>query len=240
MNKAMAFKGGFQNYKLDEGEMSMEPHFHDGIKFLTLQDLPEILKLQDIVIENLPDKERYYKEDMPFFEKVLADGKTCLGLFEGGVLIGFHMASLPEDSVAIGADVGLSGRGVSSFVQWGPTAIHPQYRQRGLLRMLADHHLQIFRDRGYEHIYLTIAPQNYPSLSSALRQGFLIKRLTHKFGYLLRYVLHLNVKRSCKKPVCQVRTAGSDLDSQHFLLDLGFYGFDVIHSNGGNRAFVCS
>lgn len=209
----------------------MEPHFHYEIKFLTPQHLPEILTLQKLVIENLPDKECYYQEPLAFFEKVLADGKNCLGLFEARNLIGFHLASLSEGSGSIGADIGLGNREVSSLVQWGPTAVHPNYRQQGLLKMLADHHLKIFRDRGYEHICLTIAPQNYPSLSSAMRQGFLIKRLTHKFGHLLRYVLHLELNRPCKEPVCQVRVAGSDLESQRFLLSLGFYGSGVLRGN---------
>lgn len=208
----------------------MEPHFHYEIKFLKPQHLPEILTLQNLVIENLPDKECYYQEPLAFFEKVLADGKNCLGLFEAGDLIGFHMACLLEGNEAIGADIGLGGSEVSPIVQWGPTAIHPKYRQQGLLKMLADHHLKIFRDRGYEHICLTIAPQNYASLSSAIRQGFLIKRLTYKFGHLLRYVLHLELKRPCKAPVCQVRVTGSDLESQQFLLSLGFYGSGVLRN----------
>lgn len=201
------------------------------VRPLTIGHVSEILALQDLIIETLPDKKSYYREGNDYFFKALQDGAYSLGLFDGGNLVGYNIVSLPDATQNLGHEVGLYGPTLSKVAHWGPAAIHPSLQGNGLLKKIIVKQLKELKISGYEHIFLTIAPCNYSSLSTVLQQGFLIKRIKLKFGNLLRYILHLDMSRSLKKPICQVRVAGEDLESQKLLLTFGFYGYSVESEN---------
>lgn len=205
---------------------------------LTIKHVPEILALQDLIIETLPDKKSYYREENDYFFKALQEGAYSLGLFDGENLVGYNIVSLPDDIQNLGHEVELYGPALSKVAHWGPAAIHPSLQGRGLLKKIVAKQLKELKISGYDHVFLTIAPGNYSSLATVLQQGFLIKRIKLKFGNLLRYILHLDLSRSLKKPICQVRVAGNDLESQKLLLKFGFYGYSVESENSGTTTLL--
>lgn len=215
----------------------MEPQSIHEVRSLTIEHIPDILALQDLIIENLPDKKSYYQEREDHFFKAMRDGNHSLGMFKEGILVGYNIVSFPDDIQNLGHEVGLYGTALLKVAHWGPAAIHPSLQGKGLLKKILVKQLKELKSSGYEHICLTVAPGNYSSLSIVLQQGFLIKQIKLKLGNLLRYILHLDMKRSFKQPVCQVRVAGEDLESQKLLLRLGFYGYSVGNEVSGTTLF---
>ncbi|CUH95947.1 hypothetical protein P22_2035 [Propionispora sp. 2/2-37] len=203
-------------------------------RFLHAEHIPQILALQDLVIENLTDKENYYKESIDYFQETLIGEESSLGIFMQGQLIGYNLVSFPKMKAHnLGLDAGLHEKDLLKVAHWGPAAIHPAFQRQGLLKNIITRQLHKLTNKGYEHILLTVAPRNYPSLRFVLQQGFLIKQLKLKYGNLLRYVLHLNIKHPISNPVCRVSVSGADLDSQQFMLNLGFYGYAVREGQNG-------
>ncbi|SHI84663.1 GNAT family N-acetyltransferase [Propionispora hippei] len=216
----------------------MSPQLALEVKPLTIEHVPEILALQDLIIETLSDKKSYYREENDYFFKALQGGDYSLGLFDRGNLVGYNIVSLPDDIQNLGYEVGLYESALSKVAHWGPAAIHPSLQGNGLLKKILVKQLKELKVSGYEHIFLTIAPCNYSSLAAVLQQGFLIKRIKLKFGNLLRYILHLDMSRTLKKPICQVRVTGEDLESQKLLLTFGFYGYSVESEKSGTTTLL--
>lgn len=202
-------------------------------RFLHTGHISQILTLQDVVMETLTDKESYYRESIDFFQETLKE-ESSLGVFMQDKLIGYNLVSFPGmKAYNLGLDAGLHDMDLLKVVHWGPAAIHPAFQRQGLLKNIITRQLHNLINKEYEHIFLTVAPRNYPSLRFVLQQGFLIKQLKIKYGNLLRYVLHLNIKQRIPSPVCRVGVSGADLDSQQFMLNLGFYGYAVREGQNG-------
>lgn len=209
------------------------------IKLLNENHLDQILYLQEIVIKNLSDPTIYYAEPTQFFRRQIAIQKSVIGLFQKKQLVGFHMASFPGlNEENLGADVGIKQEDLLHVAQLGPIAVHPDHRKRGLLSKLVERHLQVIREMGYRHICVTVAPNNYPSIKVFIDSGFVIKQVKLKFGNLLRYILYLALDKPLKQLKYSVRIPNTDIESQKYIMGLGFYGYDVLkNENGFDLAF---
>jgi ribosomal protein S18 acetylase RimI-like enzyme len=204
------------------------------IKPLTEIYLDEILRLQDIVVKNLLDPANYYVEPIEFFSNLLIVEKQALGLFYKNQLVGFHMASYQHLAEKhLGVDIGLKEEERLQCIQMGPVAIHPDHRMKGLLTRIAREHIKVLEEMGYRHICLTISPNNFPTIRTTMAHGFVIKNLKLKYNNVLRYILHLDLTKPVNSPQYSVRIPNTDIESQKFMLNLGFYGYDVVKNDSG-------
>lgn len=211
------------------------------IKFLNESHLDQILCLQDTIAKNLSDPTSYYLEPVQFFCKQLAIKKSSIGFFIRDQLVAFNMASFPvigEEN--LGADIGLNQEEISQSVQLGPGAVHPDHRRRGLLAKIAEEHPKIMKEMGYRHICFTTAPTNYPTIKAFMDNGFEIKQLKLKFNNLLRYIFYLDLEKRIRQPQYSVRIPHTDIESQKFMIRLGFYGYGVVkNDNGFDLVYGC-
>lgn len=209
------------------------------IRFLNESHLSLILQLQELVVGKIADPDTYYVRSPEYLHKRLRVRNSAMGIFKGHELLGYHIASFPGmDEENLGEDIGLKAEALLQVVKMGPTAVHPGYRNIGLLHMVASKHFKVIAGMGYTHICLTIAPNNYPSLKSTLKHGFAIKHIKQKYGNLLRYILHLDLKNPYTNPRYHVKIAGTDIESQRFMLNLGFYGYSLLKNDDGSADIV--
>jgi ribosomal protein S18 acetylase RimI-like enzyme len=202
------------------------------IKFLHAGHLEQVLCLQGIIAKTLVDPTIYYVEPAEFFCKQLAVEKSALGLFQKDQLLGFNMVTFPglgEEN--LGGEFDLPNNELMKVAQIGPAAVHPEHRKNGILGHIAKRHIQVIKEMGYRHVYLTVAPTNYPTIKVFTNHGFVIKQLKLKYNNVLRYILHLDFDKELMQPQYSVRVPSSDLDSQKFIINLGFYGRKVIKDN---------
>jgi GNAT superfamily N-acetyltransferase len=204
------------------------------IKFLNEIHLDQILYLQNIVTKNLSDPTSYYVEPVEFFRKQLIIENSAIGFFHKHQLVGFNMATFPgleEDNMGLG--FGFETKELLQVAQIGPAAVHPNYRNKKIFSKLAKEHIEVIKKLGYAHIFLTVAPNNYPTIRIFIDNGFVIKQIKTKFNNLLRYILHLDIKNSVNQSQYSVRIPHTDIESQKFMINLGFYGYDVLKNDNG-------
>ncbi|GMB01490.1 GNAT family N-acetyltransferase [Pelosinus sp. IPA-1] len=204
------------------------------IKFLNATHLEQVLCLQDIIAKTLVDPTIYYVEPAEFFCKQLAIEKSAIGLFNKDQLLGFNMVTFPglgEDN--LGVEFDLPDDELLKVAQIGPAAVHPEHRKKGILDQVAKRHIQVIKEMGYRHVYLTVAPNNYPTIKVFTNHGFFIKQLKLKYNNVLRYILHLDFDKGLIQPQYSVRVTNFDIDSQKFIMSLGFYGYDVVKNDNG-------
>ncbi len=206
----------------------------DDIKFLNEQYLDQILKLQKIVIENLSDAASYYVEPVAFFRKQLTIENSVIGFFHNNQLVGFNVATFPGlDDDNIGMGFNFEASELLQVAQIGPAAVHPDYRNEKIFSKLAKEHIKVIEKLGYKHIFLTVAPNNYPTIKIFIDNGFRITQLKIKYNNLLRYILHFDFFNDFKQPKYSVRTPNTDIESQKFIFNLGFYGYNVLKNDNG-------
>lgn len=204
------------------------------IKFLNKGHLDEILCLQDIIVKNLSDPSSYYVEPVQFFRKQLAIENASIGFFQNGQLIAYDLASFPSiDEENLGTDIGLEPEAFLQFAQLGPGAVHPNHRKRGLLSKIAVEHPKVMEEMGYRYLCFTASPTNYPTIKAFMDNGFLIKQLKLKFNKVFRYIFYRDLKKKFNQPQYSVRIPNKDLETQKFMINLGFYGYGVIKSDSG-------
>lgn len=204
------------------------------IKFLNESHLDQILCLQEIIATTLSDPRNYYVEPSQFFCKQLSIEKSGIGFFHKNQLVGFNMVTFPvagEDN--LGMEIGIPEVDLLKVAQIGPAAVHPNHRKKRVLSQIAEKHIQLIKEMGYRHIFLTVAPNNYPTIKVFISHGFVIKQVKTKFNNLLRYILHLDLKGPAKLPQYSVRIPQADIESQKFMIGLGFYGYDVVKNDNG-------
>ncbi|WP_371379378.1 N-acetyltransferase family protein [Sporomusa aerivorans] len=203
------------------------------LRFLSSNDIAQILGLQAHVSQTLTDPTSYYLEPAEFFHDHLKHPNSAMGIFYRTQLLGFHFASFPGLSETnLGQDIGLCQEALLQVAQLGPAAVHPAYRNKGLLTLIHKAHLHRLKELGYRHFLLTIAPNNYPSIKVTMTQGFIIKQLQLKYHSLLRYILHLDMHNR-KIPQTTLCVPSADINAQNRLLALGFYGYDAVKNSGG-------
>jgi ribosomal protein S18 acetylase RimI-like enzyme len=204
------------------------------IKFLNKSHLDQLLCLQEIIVKNLSDPTSYYVEPIQFFRKQLAIENTSIGFFQNDQLVAFNLASFPSiDEENLGIDIGLKPEFFLQFAQLGPGAVHPDHRKRGLLSKIAEEHPKIMEEMGYRYLCFTASPTNYPTIKAFMDNGFLIKQLKLKFNNVFRYIFYRDLKKIFKPPQYSVRIPNTDIESQKFMMNLGFYGYDVVKNDHG-------
>ena len=214
-------------------------HYREKGKYvlrpLNTSDIEQVLHIEECVSQTLKDPELYYFESHEFFHEQLQNPKSAIGAFYNDQLVGFEIATFPGlNKNNLGVDIGgLNDEELRYVAQLGPGAIHPDHREKGLLKLIQEIHLESLKEIGYKHFLATISPNNYPSLKVTLNHGFIIKQLKVKYTCLLRYILHLDTDNSQKKPWESVIVSSVDIEGQRHKISMGFYGYNVRKSSNG-------
>jgi ribosomal protein S18 acetylase RimI-like enzyme len=230
---------GTEKAGVEKSIWPIDNRFLDGchsLKFLDSSHLEEVIKLQEIIAMNLPDKEIFRLTTVREFREILRRRESVIGIHSNGSLIAYNIVSIPgKDDDNFGADIGISSEDLCKVAHLKAVVVHPEFRGCGLQRKLAAIHLKVLRDAGFEHVCSTVSPKNCISVENHLASGFVIRGLKVKYGGWLRYIMYKNV---CKvshhliKSVAEVESVGSsDLERQKDLLNRGFVGYEMIRCN---------
>jgi hypothetical protein len=208
------------------GEQSLRPY---GVRTLYSGDLPEILRVQDVVFDQLEKKEILQPLTREEFLYILEGKGLMIGAFDGDQLIAFRALLVPPiDEEHLGLDIGLREEQLPEVIYQEISNVLPAYRGNGLQKTLAKVIMGELTkgNHPYRYICCTVAPFNIPSLKDKFAQGMHIAALKAKYGGLLRYVF---VKDLAEEDVPQwqevVSVKMADTAAQQELLQKGWCGF---------------
>jgi hypothetical protein len=148
---------------------------------LSIRNIDAILALQDIIFDNLPEKQQSFilRKSREFFEGHLAAGNIVLGIVHNGQLVAQSVIVNPtENNPKTGmVDMALDAKLDKVTIIQG-VAVHPDYRGNNLhLAMIGAWH-DIAREQKRTHILGEVAVDNHYSWSNALKEG----RQIHSIG----------------------------------------------------------
>ncbi|MDD4163186.1 MAG: hypothetical protein PHW87_11980 [Methanothrix sp.] len=204
------------------------------MRFMDESHLMDIMKLQDLIIHSLEDREIYRTHSPDYFKDHFQMENSIIGTFTNDGLIAYSVLYFPgEKEDNFGVDISLHSDELDKVVHMATVAVHPAYRGNSLQRMMQGIHLEVAMGMGYEHACCMVSPKNRPSLQNIFSHGLIIKALKVKFDHRLRYIMHKNL--TCSRIIFpeEFRIKSSDVEGQVGLLNRGYLGFRMIELPDG-------
>ncbi len=199
------------------------------MRFMDESHLKDIMRLQDIIIHSLADKEIFRTHSTDYFKEHFQIRNSTIGAFTDEGLIAYSVLYFPgEREDNFGTDINIPRDELRRVVHLATVAVHPAYRGNSLQSMMQGVHIEIAQKMDYEHACCMVSPKNRPSLQNMFSHGLIIKALKIKFGWRLRYIMHKNLQRPNMVGPEEVRINGSNIEGQINLLNRGLHGFRLI------------
>ena len=195
------------------------------VHVLTLSDLPELLSIQEAVIQALAEPEHYQSLSIEEFTKLLAD-QTLIGATAEGRLIAFRAMLIPPiDDEHLGRDIGWPEVSLERVLYQEVTNVHPDFRGYGLQTHLGKLLMsQVEADDRFDVVCATVAPFNIPSMKDKFTLGLRIGALKEKYGGKLRYIFYKELHRSWQPTSEVMDVPMEERMKQVELLQTGWFG----------------
>jgi ribosomal protein S18 acetylase RimI-like enzyme len=214
--------------KKNKGSTLQEDVLYE-MRFIDDAYLKDMMALEEIIIQNLSDKEIFRTHSPDYFIDHFKVENSVIGVFADDGLIAYNVLYFPganEDN--FGTDIGLPSDELNKVVHLETVAVHPAFRGNSLQRKMESVHLRTIQEKGYEHVCCMVSPKNHPSLRNILSHGLVIKALKIKFGWRLRYIMHKNLLHPSAIGPEVIQINGSSIEEQIDLMKKGFLGFQMI------------
>lgn len=216
--------------RLYEGTLT-NVHLHKQVpmymKRLHLEDLEEIERVQQTVIDSLPEKNTLQPLSTEEFLFILNGNGLLVGAFVDGALVGFRALLVPEiDEEHLGWDIGLMENELGDMIYQEISAVIPDYRGNRLQQKLAEVVMKELAklEKKFRYVACTVAPMNIPSLKDKFTQRMHIAAMKSKYDGLERYILVKDLEQPHGDYGDHVTAGLDDWKTQQELLNEGYVG----------------
>ncbi len=205
------------------------------MELLGIDRIPEVIDLQNIVVQKLSFSEIFQPDSKEFIKQELVNGGKIIGVYSEDELVAYRFITIPKKrTMNLGEDLHISKKELQRVGHLESTIVHPDYRGNGLQRKTLKHALAIFDYLGYYHVCSTISPKNYHSLKNIMSGGLVIKKLKEKYGGKMRFILHRNLKNNQPKMYTKnILINDINILKEEKVLERGFEGYQAIKNDRG-------
>lgn len=209
------------------------------VKYVEPKEIPEVLKLQDYIYEQITRKEIFVRDTEEELIAALNDKGIIFGIYTNeGRLAAYRFINVPgENSHNMGNDVYLQKSEFHKVVHLETTVVHPDFRGLGLQKLTLDYATKWSVANGYRYLFCTVSPYNPVSLNNIMSGELKVRNLKKKYatkehdGYL-RYILSRDLSVICKDCwpkfiFCNIE----DIESQNKLIESGYTGHHFLKSS---------
>ncbi|MCM3723168.1 GNAT family N-acetyltransferase [Solibacillus isronensis] len=191
--------------------------------------IPELITLQQEVVDALPDKAILQPLDNEELSFILSGNGLMIGVFIEGKLIAFRALLEPMiDEEHLGYDIGLKTEDELRKVLYQEISnVHPGYRGYRLQRTMADIIMQQVDESKFNTVCATVMPGNIASLKDKFSQHMHIAALKLKYGGKLRYVFKKSLPYKAYEWTEEQFVPMDNTEAQQQLLKSGFIGISM-------------
>ena len=191
--------------------------------------IPELITLQQEVVDALQDKAILQPLDIEELSFILSGNGLMIGVFVEGKLIAFRALLEPMiDEEHLGYDIGLKTEAELRKVLYQEISnVHPDYRGYGLQRKMADIIMQQVDESKFNTICATVMPGNIASLKDKFSQHMHIAALKLKYAGKLRYVFMKSLPYKGYEWSEEQFIPMENTEAQQQLLKSGFIGISM-------------
>lgn len=162
-----------------------------SIKTLAFGQMSDVLRLQDVVMENMQDKTLLFPLSRAELMESLQIDHVSGAYNQDNDLIAYCVlvSNRPGDrnlAVDFGAEP-------EESITFDIVAVDPQWRGYGLQQRFIDWALEVAKNSGARYIHATVNPENNHSGQNFIKRGFAVKKTVTKYGGLTRNLLEYKV-----------------------------------------------
>ena len=202
------------------------------MRFLDEGHLPQIMALQDIVVNVLGEQVLFQPFSADFMKEHLGTRGFSIGAFSGAELMAFRNVYFPDSNDQewnLGLDLELPEEELSKVANLQLVCVHPSYWGNSLAFRMNSSAIRAVKDMGkYYHLCATVSPYNYWNVRILLRSGFVIKKIKEKYGGKLRYVVYQDLQKPMRfAPNGECCARLTDIHEQTEILEKGSCGIKI-------------
>lgn len=208
------------------------------MRILSVGNLPSMLSLYDLVIENLerPDMLWRYPDEM--VAEFLGKDGLVAGVFVEEELVGFRVLYFhhPGDETN---PLLCTGASYGETAHLALSVIHPDFRGNSLQKKMSGILVAVAQAaRVFPAMCSVVSPHNYPSINDKFSVNMVVIKLIPKFSGVWRYIFYRNMDNSIRPTDEKIIFVSSDdYLGQIELLEQGYYGVQIGISNGEKGMF---
>lgn len=191
--------------------------------------IPELIALQQEVVDALPNKALLQPLDEEELSFILRRNGLMIGVFVDEKLIAFRALLEPMiDEEHLGYDIGLkTDEELQKVLYQEISNVHSEYRGYGLQRTMAEIIMQQVDETKFNTVCATVMPGNIASLKDKFSQNMHIAALKLKYGGKLRYVFMKTLPYKEYEWTEEQFVSMNDTEAQQQLLKTGFIGISM-------------
>ena len=213
--------------------------------FLDQSNINEIIRLQDMVSDYTQNKELFVSDPRDFIlnEVLQLDKGRAIGVFVENQLIAYRTITFPgKGEWNLGKELDLSEESLEKVVNLEATVVHPDYRGNRLQAKMLAITIQHVEELGYDYLFSTVSPFNYPSLKSVMDAGLKIYSLDKRggvYGGKWRFLLRRNLRELDHQQFESiVKVENTDLTIQMELLKKDYVGHIIKKIENDSSKFI--
>ncbi|MGL5712768.1 MAG: GNAT family N-acetyltransferase [Paraclostridium sp.] len=188
--------------KLSKVNGVLTNNLYADFHFLNEENFSDVLKLYNIVVDSMDNKNWLKIRDFKSLQKTLDDGGFIIGCYLGSKLIACALCDVPNiNDIDLLVELDIDSSDIKNTYISGFVMVHPSYRGNSLQSELLDLRIDASIDRGKKYIITVSAVDNVYSLNNIKSRGFELKsQKTNDLG-VLRNVF---VKDLCKNNIDEI------------------------------------
>jgi ribosomal protein S18 acetylase RimI-like enzyme len=209
--------------------------------FLDESYLSSIMTLQEIIVQDLKGTDIFQHDSEEFLQGCLKTHGRIIGIIVKDKLIAYRVIYFPgqrEDN--LGIDLFFPEKLLNKVAHLEMVVVHPDYRGNSLALKMNNQALKIMKTLQFNQVCVTVSPKNFYNLNVVFQLGFIIKKLTRKYGGKLRYILYKNLEQEFSfNPKDSVIIPSTHLEAQQNALQQGLVGYQMRQTAEGFAIVFC-
>lgn len=158
-----------------------------SIRALAFEQMSDVLKLQDVVMENMQDKTLLYPlSRAELMESLQIDYVSGAYNQEGDLVSYCVLVKNRRGERNLAADFGANPE---ESITFDIVAVDPKWRGYGMQQRFIDWSIDVAKGLGSKYIHATVNPDNIHSEQNFIKRGFAVKKSVIKYGGLTRNLL---------------------------------------------------
>jgi hypothetical protein len=166
-----------------------------NIKKCNTNDVIQLLKLKDIITNNLPNSELFESSSAQDFIKNMEGKNNIFACIVDNVIIAYAIIIFPDyDKENLGYDLGINLNELCLVAHLDTVVVHPKYRGNQLQKYLCNIIEREAYLKGAKYLCATVSPQNVYSLKNFIDSNYDIVIEKIKYNNKSRFILMKKIR----------------------------------------------
>ena len=156
-------------------------------------DVPEIMNIIDVTVENLSKKNMFYADTKDFIEEHIEEKGFSLVAMSEEKIAGYIVVRFPkQDDDNLGKHV-KENIDLNKVVHMESTAVLPEFRNNGIQKLLLEEAEKKLAETEYCYYMGTVDPDNEFSLRTLTGRNYNVIDTVEKYGGLKRNIMYKEI-----------------------------------------------